>query len=264
MAFGFKPNLKIPRIKFTAEQLKEAKAHGEMLVLRIGQDNEGRPMTLKRILEIMAARMPKGEKLLFNQKKADESALEDDCWYKDEDKEPFTKDSLKTEWVLVGKEFAPNTTNMNYARQTLELYKTMKERKLMTPEEEKENIGLENMLKQLCEKMGVNWETQNIEDTDKYNNNWAAVARELANLPINQKHRRSAAGILFDWAVRFKSRKGDRGQLGSLYDWSNSVSSAGDLVDLGNFDSSGAYVAGSRPAHRYDRQGVVFLRGSSS
>ena len=263
-AFGFKTNVEIPRIKFTAEQLKKAQEHGEMLVLRIGQDNEGNPMTMKRILEIMAARMPEKEKLLYDQKKANEPALKDDCWFKDEDKEPFIKAGLKTEWVLVGKEFAPNTINMNYARQTLELYKIMKERKLMTLEEEKENTGLENKLKQLCRKNGVNWETQNIDNRAKYDKNWAAVARELADLPINRKHRRSASGIVFDWAVRFKSRKGERGQLGALYDWSNSVSSAGSLVYLGPFGSNGGTVAGSIPAGRLGELGAVLLRGSSS
>jgi hypothetical protein len=262
MALGFKPNIKVPRIKFTAEELKEAQAHGEMLVLRIGEDNESRPMTMKRILEIMAARMPTGEKLLYDQKKASEIALKDDCWFKDEDF--FAKEGLKTEWVLIGKEFAPNTVNNNYAHQTLELYKMMKARNLLTPEEVKEYAGLEDGLKKLCKKMGLNWETQGTDDSDKYAKNWAAVARELANLPINQRHRRSFAGVLYDWVIRFKSRKGVRGQLGNnFYDWSNTVSSAGHLMTIGDFDSHGAYVHGDDPGPSDVRLGVVFVRGSS-
>jgi hypothetical protein len=261
ITLGFKPNIKIPKIKFTEEQLKEAQAHGEMLVLRIGEDNEGRPMTMKRILEIMAERMPEGEKLLYKQIQANKPAKDHDFVYENEDNELFTKTGLKTQWVLVSKEFAPNTTNMNYALQTMELYKMMKERNLMTPDEEKENVDLENKLKQLCEKMAVNWETQNIDDIDKYRKNKKSVARELADLPINQKHRRSAIGILFDWVVRFKSRKGDRGQLVDLYDCSNTVSSSGLLVDIGLFGSTGAVVSWSGPGRNAHRLGVVFVRG---
>jgi len=256
--FGFRPNVEIPKIKFTKEQLKEAREHGEMLVLRISQDNEGNPMTMKRILEIMAPRMPKNEKLLNDQRSAGSSKPGNRSWMKEE---PFfTQASLKTEWVLIGKEFVPNTIANNYAHQTLELYNEMKKRGLLTPEEAEENIDLENKLKELCVKMGVHW-GQDIDDHRKYDENWQEVARELASLPMNRKHRRSAVGILYDWVVRYKSRKGDGGQLGgSSYDAANSVSSSGELVSLGGFYFHGASVVVGKPDYNDDRSGVVLFR----
>lgn len=52
--FGFelKPE-DIPEIPYTKEQLEQAKKLGERLVLRIHQDNKGKPLTFKRIEEIL-------------------------------------------------------------------------------------------------------------------------------------------------------------------------------------------------------------------
>jgi len=259
MTVGFKTNVKIPKIEYTAAHLQEAKEHGEMLVLRIGQDNEGNPMTMKRILEIMAPRMPEGERLLYKQLHPGSAVIQSDSWYKDE---PFfTQDSLKTEWVLIGKEFAPNTINNNLAHQTLELYNEMKRRGLLTKEEEKENIGLEKRLKELCEKMGVNWESQHVDNQEKCGKNRPEVSRELANLSINRKHRRSPVGILYDWAMRFKSRKGERGVLsGLMYDWSNTVTDPGSFVGLCDLNSDGGDVYRMR-LDRIDISGAILFRG---
>ena len=255
--FGFDVPVEIPPIRFSPADLKEAQEHGEMLVLRVGHDNEGNPMTMKRILEIMASRMPEGEMLLVGQKTAGSPLLQDDCWLKD--KKLFTTDSLKTEWVLIGKEFAPYTENHNYFQQTWDLYLNMKERNLLTLAEEKENADLKNKLKQLSEKIGVNWET-GPDDSKKAHENMQEVAQELGNLPINQKHRRSMVGIFYDLVVRYKGREGERSPLRYIYDWSNTVHSGG-ILNIGYFTEDGADVRNYRPEWGGGR-GVVFVRNS--
>jgi hypothetical protein len=250
----------VPPIRFSAKELKEAHDHNEQLILRVSYDAEGKPMTMERMLQIMAKRIPKKEKLLASQNAPGAEDLPDDCWYKTE--EFFWKDSLKMEWVLVGKDFVPETTNKNYVEQTLEIYKYMQNRKILTESEETEYAGLEESLKRLCFEMGVDWKTQEVVDQPKYDKNWPEVTKKLANLPINQKHRRDYAGILFDWLMNFKAGNG-RGKLENLYDWSNTVSSAGALMSLGDFASTGARVAGFNPAYRSVRLWVVFVRGSS-
>jgi hypothetical protein len=259
-AFGFKPNINIPKIKFTVSELKEAQEHGEILMLRIGQDNEGRPMTMKKILEIIAPRMPKGEKLLAYQKNINLPELKDSLW---DNEKCFNDESLKTEWVLIGKEFSPRTLNNNYARQTMELYNELRKRRLLSAKELKENAGLEQKLKVLCEKMGVNWETQKEESSAKFRENRDTVAKELAELAINQKHRRSGVGIVFDWAVRFLSRMGDRGQLGGrVTDWSNSIGPTGICLAIGGFNPDGGHIDWYHPGFRYTA-GAVLLRSRS-
>jgi hypothetical protein len=250
----------VPPIRFSAKELKEAHDHNEQLILRVSHDAEGNPMTMQRILKIMAGRIPKKEKLLASQNALGAEDLSDDCWYRTE--EFFWKDALKFEWVLVGKDFVPETTSKNYVEQTLEIYKYLQNRKILTKSEKTEYAGLEESLKGLCFEMGVDWKAQEVVDKPKYNKNWPEVAKKLSELPINQKYRRTAAGVLFDWLMNFKASNG-RGKLENFYDWSNTVSSAGDLVDLGDFDSTGANVHGYDPGTRFARLGVVFLRGSS-
>jgi hypothetical protein len=259
--FGFAVSLEeIPPIRFSAKELKEAQAHNEQLILRVSHDGEGNPMTMERMLKIMAKRMQKKEKLLFAQNNPGAEELPDDCWFKKE--EFFWNDKVKMEWVLVGKDFVLDTTDKNYVEQTLEIYKYLKERKFLSEKEKAEYAGLENKLKQYCEEMGMDWKTLSVLDQPKYEKNWPEVAKKLANLPINQKHRRNSAGILFDWLMNFKAGNG-RGKLENLYDWSTTVSSAGDLLNIGYFDSDGAHVSGYDPANSDDGLGVVFVRGSS-
>lgn len=210
-----------------------------MLVLRIGQDNEGNPMTMKRIVEIVAARMPYPMKLLNIQADCNSPTIQKNLLGKNAS--IFENEPLKTEWVLIGKEFVNGTLGQDYAHQTLKLYEMMKERNLMTAEEERENIHLENKLKQLYEKAGINWNNQSIDDEDKCQENWISVVREIADLPINRRHRRKLVGILFDWVVRFMSRNGEGGQLEKCLDYSNSLSVYGPVA-LGDFNIGGGFL----------------------
>ena len=65
--------------------------------------------------------------------------------------------------------------------------------------------------------------------------------------------------ILYDWILQFKNRK-ERGILEGKYDWSNTLSSFGKLVSLGDADRGGVLVDGAGPDGRLGDLGVVSLR----
>jgi len=261
--FGFKVDpSEIPLILFSPKELRDALAHDEQLILRVSHDGEGNPMTMERMLQIMDGRMPEGKKLLFAQKRSGSDEMQDDCWFNDE--VFFRQNSLKMEWVLVGKELVPETIEKNYVEQTIEIYKYLQDRKLLTDAEKTEYAGLEETLKRLCFEMGMDWQTKEIKEEEqvKYDENWAEVAKKLADLPINQKYRRNAVEILFDWLMNFNTGN-SRGKLEDFFDWSNTVYSDGDLASLGNFDSNGGNVGGWDPAGRHADWGSVLLRRPS-
>ena len=243
------PKTEIPPIPFSPDQLTQAKALGERLILRVSHDTAGQPLTLKRINEIMTPRLAASEegKLLYNTD-----------WYQNENFYKTT--ALKTEWQLVGGSFIPDSTNKNYIHQTRILRNHLKSLKSLTETEEQQSS--DQKLQELSEQMGVDWNTQQITNPDKYNKNWKTVAQQLSELQINQNHRRTPAEIIYDQILQFKKTK-DRGYLATACDWSSVLASGGSLVDVGYAGSGGAYVSGWYPDSSGGDVGVVSLRGSS-
>lgn len=232
------PQEKVPAISYSPEVLEKAKKNGEMLVLRVESDGEGSPMTMERMNEIMQTILAEGDE------EEQEKLLYDTDWYQEEDF--FKNASLKTEWRIVGKNFVPDSTSKNYIEQTKVLRDYLMGLDSVSKEEQEECtdellVGLQKMLD---------------EDYDK---NWKEVASKLSELLINKNHRRIPAEILYDWVLQFRNRK-ERGILEANYDWSNTLSSDGRLVLLGDADRSGVSVSNVYPGTRYGDLGVVSLR----
>ena len=262
-AFGFEiEESEIPPIPYSREELEKAKELGEQLILRVSHDNEGNPMTMKRINEIMETRMdPKTEgKFLY-----------DTGSYKDE--EFYKNDPLKTEWRLVGSSFVPDvsspmniegnytkdTTNNNYIHQTRLLREYIKSigGDILT-EEEEEECSDEN-LKKLSEQMGVDWRSQEITNKGKYEKNWPEVGRQLAKLQINQNHRRSATEIIYDRVLSLKNL-GEPSILENNYERSNALSSFGFIVTIGCFNYFSGVKCHDKTDFRYILAGVILSR----
>ena len=232
------PQEKVPAIPYSPEILEKAKGNGEMLVLRVESDGEGSPMTMERMNGLMQAILEE------DSEEEQEKLLYDIGWYQTEDF--FKNASLRTEWKLVGKNFVPDSTSKNYIEQTKVLRDYLMGLDSVSKEEQEECTDelLEGLQKMLDE---------------DYDKNWKEVARKLSELLINKNHRRIPAEILYDWVLQFRNRK-ERGILEANYDWSNTLSSDGRLVDLGDAGRGGVSVSYDGPGGRSGGLGVVSLR----
>ena len=224
-AFGFKiEESDIPLIPYSQEDLEKAKELGEMLILRIEKDGENNPMTLQRINELVQF-----------------GALDSVDWYQNEDF--YKNDSLKAEWKLVGSSFVPDSTNKDYVEQTRALRDYLKKSEMLPKEEEAECSDGILAVMQLAlwegKKLGVNI--------------------QLADLMVNQRHRRSPVEIVYDWMLCFKNT-GDNGVLDYCYDWSNTLSSKGHFVRVGGVVNNGVMVAEWFTNSKRNDFGVICVR----
>lgn len=229
---------KIPAIPYSPETLEKARENGEMLMLRVESDDKGSPMTMEKMNEMIQAFLEE------DSEEKQERLLYDTDWYENED---FFKNApLRTEWRLVGKEFIPDSTSKNYVEQTKILRDHMLGLGSLSKGEQEECTDelLEGLQKMLDE---------------DYDKNWKEVAEKLSELLVNKNHRRIPAEILYDWVIRFRNRK-ERGVLKNNYDWSNTLSSHGYLVFVGDADRNGVSVNYDDPGLRSVYLGVVSLR----
>ncbi len=243
-AFGMEVNPEgIPEIPFSREELEKAKELNQFLVLRANMASDGKPLTLRKINEILKGKVSDGSKLLY----ADDGTgkIKSDSWYKDED---FPKtDKPKLAWALVSKEVIPNSTSKNYLQQTEGLADYLKNQVFKgeeMPSEYQESIDEFEKEKGEIEKL--------------MSSDWQKAAEKLSSLKINQLTRQNPAEVLYDIAIYFQN-KGER-ILEKIYTWTARRDSDGGLVVAGGFDSGGVYVRGRRPGGSRDDLGVAFSR----
>lgn len=165
---------------------------------------------LKSLLQPRFAKAQKGK------------VLYDTAWYQNEDF--FTKDTPKLEWKLVSKNLIPESTSKDYLDQTKVLRDYLKQHHLATPDELHECA--DDKLQKIRELMKKDWQQ---------------AALKLANLKINQNHRRAPVEALYDLLLRFGAT-GER-LLKDKWDWTAVRSSAGNLVHVGHVDAAGADVS---------------------
>lgn len=238
--FGFSPQ-EIPPIPYSKHQLRQAVERGEHLVLRISADKDGNPLTARHLDTIKNNKMGK---LLYDTK-----------WYARESF--FTTDIPRTEWKLVGK-LLESSLSKNYVQQTGVLRDDLKscDTYLDTIEQE---TATDEVLRTLCTRMGVDYESGDIINHDAYQANWKDVARALSQLPINRNHRRTFVEVLYDQLVMSRTI-GAYPDLTGTYDWTSSLSSDGGLVLCGYFGAEGADVGRWEPVVRSGPLGVVSVR----
>lgn len=211
------------KVPYSDAELEQAKAKGEMLVLRYSD------MSMKVLHE--------GLEKVFEDK--DGKPLYDTDWYEDED---FYKEQRMREgWALVSKEVIENSTSKDYISQTAELRDYLTGVDSLTEDEKKEVT--DEKLDEIREVMSKDWEK---------------AAKMLAGLKINQNHRRTPTEALYDFAIRYKNT-GER-MLENMHDWTNTRASGGRLVNFGGAVSRGAGVDGDGPRSSYYALGVVSVR----
>ncbi len=220
----------IPDIPFSIEELERAEKMGQMLVLRVDKTVEGKPMSLEAMGDILVGTEENPGKW---RKEGKGGLLSTDEGWRGRvtGAEDFAKIAPRSGWALVSKDLLPDSTSKNYIEQTEVIIKALEEsafKDLEMPEEYAEAIKEFNEQKERLTKL--------------MSEDWAAAAKELSELKINQLTRQSIQETVYDLAMHHDTH-GKR-LLPNSYTWSNSRSSRGGLVNLGDFDASG--VSGRR------------------
>src|SRR3990167_7593755 len=240
----------IPDIPFSREVLERAKEMGQMLVLRVEKTEDGKPMSLEAMIDIIQKRWDKEGKgkLLYT-----------DNEYKNWEERTgadFGQKAPRAGWTLVSKELLPQSTSKNYAQQTELMVAYLKDsvfKDMEIPEEYEEALQEWEQVKQTDKNIQ---ELLRNPDNPKYD--WQQVAKELAELKITQLTRQSIQETIYDLALYYD--KNGKRLLPNVYTWSNSRSTDGPLVRLGLFDASGVRGYGWAPDYRHGLLGVLLSR----
>ncbi len=225
----------VPAIPFTKQELTKAKADGFRLVLRVDKDAQGQPLTAKRLNEIYTPKFDASAK---------GKVLYDTNWYQNE--AFFTAQPPRLGWTLQQKEFLPNSAGKNYLEQTQLILDYLRNQKFTDPAKEKkrqEAIAEADRLLPGIEALDII-------------QNWQEVAQRLADLKINT-YRRSPAEVIYDHAVSLDVANTRLFEGQALYEWTQSRSSNGYLVRVGDGDARGLNVRNWNPGNRADDVGVA-------
>jgi len=247
--WGVRPE-DVPEIPFSREELERAKEMGQMLVLRVEKTEDGKPMSMEAMIDIIQKRWDKEGKgkLLYTDNEYKN--------WKERTGADFSQKSPRTGWAFVSKELLPQSTSKNYAQQTEVMVAYLKDnvfKDMEIPEEYEEAFQEWEQVKQTDKNIQ---ELLRNPDNPKYD--WQQAAKELAELKITQLTRQSIQETIYDLALYYD--KNGKRLLPNVYTWSNSRSTGGTLVDLGGFDAKG--VLGDRwtPDNRGGDLGVLLSR----
>jgi len=248
--WGVRPE-EVPDIPFSREELERAKEMGQMLVLRVDKTEDGKPMSLEAMIDIIQKRWDKEGKgkLLYT-----DSDYKN--WKERTEGTDFSQKAPRTGWALVSKELLSQSTSKNYAQQAELLVAYLKN-----------EVFKDKEIPEEYEEAFQEWEEakrtdKNIQallknpDNPKYD--WQAAAKRLSELKISQLTRQSLQEGIYDLALYFD--KNGKRLLPNVYTWSNSRSSGGDLVGLGGFDAKGVGGGGWAPGGRGGGLGVLLSR----
>ncbi|TAK95858.1 hypothetical protein EPO05_03100 [Patescibacteria group bacterium] len=244
-AYGYLPD-KIPPIPFKREELKRAKELGQFLVLRIGKNKAGNPLTMKGVRDALQDRFTKDGMRKITANESYNKAF-------------WENDPIESRWALVSKEAIPGSTNRNYLRQTQVLVKYIQTQVFQN---RPVPLRYQMAIRELEAYLTANPELI-FKNNAKLNEvldgpNWQKYARELSALQINQLTRQTPAEVLYDITLYFLTNQ--EHLLKNTYAWTRRCDSGGGLIGIGPFDYSGAFVYRWRPGNISGSMGVSFSR----
>jgi hypothetical protein len=242
VTFGSLPE-DVPPLRVTREELEQAKAEGQRLVLYTSRLT-GSDLTVASIEALLDNQTSQGEKFLY-----------DSEWYiKDS---VLKNETPRTEWRLVADECLPGTSGKNYLEQTEIIAQYVR------------GHGLPVAYQEVIEEFDQNRE--NIRDILEGNTqkvpavvvDLQEAGEKLAKLQVNQLFRERFSEVLYRLALVEKKtgvRLLDNAGTSTYYTWTNSRNADGSLVDVGSLDAFGASVGGRKPVNQSDNLGVAFSR----
>jgi hypothetical protein len=225
----------IPPIPYSQTELKEAISRNEILILRMNSDAKGKPLTMKRMSELMAEKLKSMDQQeifggLLSQYESAE-ALNRQSF---SDEVPRVLGDVKGQWSLVGKEPIKDSERRTYAEQT-KVLRTYVMETLKIPANHPDLTGSDDdHLDRLQDKIG---------DSETLKK---SITLELINLPINQKYRRTPAEVSYD-LFTVLATTGKR-LLPEFLDSSNRTDSEGLIVRIGNFSTDYLHIDSSWPS----------------
>jgi hypothetical protein len=243
-AFGIKVKPEqIPEIPFAREDLERAKELNQFLILRVDKANDGKPLTMAKMNELLKGKVKDGTKALYSDDGS--GKIGDDSWYKGED---FAlKETPKLSWALTSKEVVSDSPDKNYLDQTTEIVNYLKNDVFKGKEIPTEFQGA------IAE-----FEKAKDEIARLISDDWKKAAEKLEGLAITKLTRQTPAEALYDIFVYFQN-KGER-LLENMYTWTSRRASDGRLVGVGSFDSDGAVVLRFTPGGSDGGLGFAFSR----
>src|SRR3989338_4587021 len=247
--WGVRPE-DVPEIPFSREELERAKEMGQMLLLRVDRTEDGKLMSLEAMFNIIQKRWDKEGKgkLLYT---SDEYKN-----WKERTGADFGQKALRAGWTLVSRELLQQSTSKNYAQQTELIVVYLKDtvfKDMEIPEEYEEAFQEWEQVKQTDKNIQ---ELLRNPDNPKYD--WQQAAKELAELKITQLTRQSIQETIYDLALYYD--KNGKCLLPNVYTWSNSRSTDGRLVHLGDFGARGVHGGRWTPDDRHGSLGVLLSR----
>ena len=243
-AFGIKVKPEqIPEIPFKREDLERAKELNQFLILRVDKTNDGKPLTMAKMNELLKGKVKDGTKALYSDDGS--GKIDDDAWYKNEDF--VLKETPKLSWALASKEVISNSPDKNYLDQTAEIVNYLKN-----------EVFKGKTIPADFQSAIAEFEKAKGEIAKLINDDWKKAAEKLEGLAITKLTRQTPAEALYDIFVYFQN-KGER-LLENMYTWTSRRASDGELVDVGYFDAGGADVSSRTPDYSDGALGVAFSR----
>ncbi|MFH1626993.1 MAG: hypothetical protein ABH971_02780 [bacterium] len=203
----------VPRIPFAIEELEQARKLNQMLILRVSETADGKPLSLKAIKVIIEKRWQEANKgkLLFSDK------------WENFMGESYEKDAPRSGWALVSKKVIPESLNKNYIEQTEVIIDKLKE-------EVFKGMKLPNVYSEAI----AEFESKKNELVRLMSEDWQKIVEPLSKLKITQLTRQTISEVIYDFTMYSDYDHWGCGRLlEDTYTWTASQSPNGYLVALG-------------------------------
>jgi hypothetical protein len=247
----------VPQIPFSEVELDAAKQAGQFLILRSRNAQDGKPLTMLKMHEILTPRMGVRNrgKVFFTP--IDQWRLDSDFFTKDT---PVGSGKPDFAWALTSKEILDNSTMKNYVGQTDRLAVYIENELFIGQPPDAYQEALSEYRAYLRTRFGSKNDLAIQQELDTARD-WRGYARDLTRLKINQLLRQTPAQALFDMATLYEDQ--DIELLPKVSAWTNATSRDGFIIDFGGAGfTQGPALARWRPGHAHFRMGVLPSRTS--
>jgi MoxR-like ATPase len=231
----------IPEIPFSVEELEKAKALGQELVLYVDQAKDGKPLTVKKMKEVLGNVTSKNQKFIFSD------------WF--ETDAVMSKEVPLVGWRLTGKEPLKTSADKNYLQQTEAIVEYLKNEVFAD--------GMPSPYQDAIDEFEAIKDSLVAPTVSQVEAEWKMASEKLAKLKINELCRENFSEAVFRLALHEKKtgeRLLDSKGRSIYYTWTCSRGSGGGLVGVGDFDGDGALAPRWEPGYSASKFGVCFSR----